>query len=151
MEWTDLKVLKDGDESLSPTNKSSEKGKKTAGNSGKGDRSRPNATAPKATTELVDAKLMFGNPINCTMKIILDARQDLHQNTTRAKSQAIRAGIIPPEVQIRLACTDVEGDRCIIATDMEMNELLTRCEAISQHSPRTAQNTAPSIHVQLYA
>eukprot|EP01052_Picozoa_sp_SAG31_P023495 SAG31_NODE_1941_length_6859_cov_3.362278_6_plen_96_part_00 len=40
--------------------------------------------------------------------------------------EAIRAGIIPSTVQIRLAAHDVEGDRCIIASDMEMQVQLTR-------------------------
>ena len=64
--------------------------------------------------------------VNCVLKVILDANTGLHECTTKAKSQAIRAGIIPPEVQIRLAAHDIEGDRCIIGTDLEMQEQLTR-------------------------
>ena len=74
--------------------------------------------------EDLEVKLVFESPINRILKITLDTSMSLAECTEVATTEAVKAGVLPKATVIRLAITDVEGDKCLVAGGREMRSYL---------------------------
>ena len=76
--------------------------------------------AQLADAQSVEVKLVIESPINRIIRIKLDTSMSLSACTEVATTSAVKAGLLPKGIAIRLAVVDIEGDKCLVRKSKEL-------------------------------
>eukprot|EP01051_Picozoa_sp_SAG22_P006977 SAG22_NODE_475_length_10003_cov_3.943356_9_plen_532_part_00 len=93
---------------------------KTIATAMKRSRKPAKVVAPVQRDAPIEVKLVFGSPVDCVLKVVLDANANLRNNTARALDVASARGIADKAAVLRFAARDRDGDMCVIGSDEQM-------------------------------